>query len=180
MSWLMVLSAVSLLFGGLFQLVAFFVGALTQLFPVGQAFSLSKMALSKRMSGTSWFFFRAVYNRLLSSHEKHLPSSQKELFVRFGETVVFDNTVTRVAAALKTCFKRVHKGQAAVRLHVRFSLRNLAVNKVQATNGKRHDSPFRGITRQAGILHLFDLGYFAWFQKIIFPPIWEKSSEPLK
>ena len=40
---------------------------------------------------------------------------------------------------------------------------------MQATNGKRHDSRFRGITRQAGILYLFDLGYFAFtrFQKII-------------
>lgn len=144
-------------------------GAITQLFPVGQAFSLSKMALSKRMSGTSWFFFRAVYNRLLSSPEKHLPASQKELFVRFGEAVVFDSTLTRVAAALETCFQSVHKGQAAVKLHVRFSLRYLAVNKVQATNSKRHYSRFRGITRQAGILYLFDLGYFAFarFQKII-------------
>ena len=66
--WLMVLSAGQpTARGGLFQLVAFFVGSLTQLFSVGQAFSLSKMALSKRMSGTTWFFFRAVYKRLLSS-----------------------------------------------------------------------------------------------------------------
>ncbi len=168
--WLMVLSAgQSTARGGLFQLVAFFVGALTQLFPFGQALSLRKMALSKRMSGTSWFFFRAVYNRLLSSYEKHLPVSEKKFLVRFREAVVFDSTVTRVAAALEKCFQSVHKGQAAVKLHVRFSLKNLAANKVQATKAKRHDSRFRGITRQSGILYLFDLGYFAFarFQKII-------------
>ena len=168
--WLMVLSAgQSTVRGGLFQLVAFFVGALTQLFPIGQAFSLSKMALSKRISRTSWFFFRAVYNRLLSSYTKHLPASEKKLLIRFREAVIFDSTVTRVAAALETCFQSVHKGQAAVKLHVRFSLKNLAVDKVQATHGKRHDSRFRGITRQSGILYLFDLGYFAFarFQKII-------------
>lgn len=168
--WLMVLSASqSTVRGGLFQLVAFFVGALTQLFPARQAFSLTKMALSKRMSGTSWFFFRAVYNRLLSRYEKHLPTSQKKSLSRFRKAVVFDSTVTRVAAALEKCFQSVHKGQAAVKLNVRFSLKNLAVDKVQATNGKRHDSRFRGITKQSGILYLFDLAYFAFtrFQKII-------------
>ena len=91
------------------------------------------------------------------------------------EAVIFDRTVTRVAAALKTCFQSVHKGQANVKLPFRFWLKNLAVNKVQATNGKRHDSHFRGITRQAEILYLFDLGYFAFARFETKMGFWFKS-----
>jgi len=168
--WLMILSAGQpTLRGGLFQLAAFFVAALTQLFPLHQAITLTKMALSKRMSCTSWFFFRAVYNRLLWRYQKDLPASQCNLFSRFREAFALDSTVTRVVAALEKCFQSVHKGKAAVKLNVRFSLKNLAADKIQATSGRRHDSRFAGITNQPGILYLFDLGYWAFtrLKKII-------------
>lgn len=168
--WLMVLSATQpTARGGLFQLAAFFVGALTRLFPLSQAVSLSKMALSKRLSGTSWYFFRAVYNRLLERYGAYLPGTEHRLLARFRQAFALDSTVTRVSAALEKTFRSVHRGQAAVKLNVRFSLKNLTLNKLQATEGKRHDSRFRGITNQPGILYLFDLGYwaFARFRKII-------------
>lgn len=168
--WLMVLSASQpTTRGSLFQLAAFFIGALTRLFPLPQAFSLTKMALSKRLSGTSWYFFRAVYIRLLERYRAYLPTTEQQILARFGQAFALDSTVTRVSAALEKAFRSVHRGQAAVKLNVRFSLKNLVVDKVQATAGKRHDSRFRGITTQPGILYLFDLGYwaFARFQRII-------------
>jgi hypothetical protein len=66
-------------------------------------------------------------------------------------------------------FTSVHKGQAAIKLHTKFSIRSLAAAKVQVTESKRHDSRFRGITKEPNILYLFDLGYFAFyrFEKII-------------
>ena len=91
--WLMILSAGQpTVRGGLFQLAAFFVAALTQLFPLHQAITLTKMALSTRMSGTSWFFFRAVYNRLLWRYQKDLPTSQRNLFSRFREAFALGAT----------------------------------------------------------------------------------------
>ena len=59
--WLMVLSASqSGARGGLFQLAAFFVAAMTKLFPLQHAIRLSKMALSKKLKATAWHFFHAV------------------------------------------------------------------------------------------------------------------------
>lgn len=120
------------------------------------------------MSGTSWYFFRAVYNRLLERYRRSLPSTEHRLLARFRQAFALDSTVTRVSVALEKAFQSVHRGQAAVKLNVRFSLKNLVLDKLQATAGKSHDSRFRGITHQPGILYLFDLGYwaFARFQKI--------------
>jgi len=69
--WLMVLSASQpSARGGLFQLAAFFVAALTKLFPRQPAIQLSKMALSKKLKATTWRFFQAVYQTLLTRYEK--------------------------------------------------------------------------------------------------------------
>jgi IS4 transposase len=70
---------------------------------------------------------------------------------------------------LEKMFTSVHKGQAAIKLHTKFSIPSLAAAKVQVTESKRHDSRFRGITKEPNILYLFDLGYFAFyrFEKII-------------
>jgi len=56
-----------------------------------------------------------------------------------------------------------------IKLPRKYSLKNLAPQKVQVCEGKRHDSRFRDITKQSGILYLFDLGYwsFARLAKII-------------
>ena len=38
----------------------------------------------------------------------------------------------------------------------------MAAQKVQVCEGKRHDSRFRGITKESAILYLFDLGYWSF------------------
>ncbi|MCR4406121.1 MAG: hypothetical protein NUW24_04235, partial [Anaerolineae bacterium] len=84
--WLMVLSASQPgVRGGLFQLAAFFVSALAGLFPAQTVVRLSKMALSKKLKGTNWHFFRAVYNTLLAHYERLLPASARRWLDRFKE-----------------------------------------------------------------------------------------------
>lgn len=80
-----------------------------------------------------------------------------------------DSSVIRVNRILEKVFASVHKGQAAIKLHTKFSIRSLTATKVQMTESKRHDSRFRGVTKEPNILYLFDLGYFAFhrFEKII-------------
>ena len=168
--WLIVLSAgQSTVRGCLFQLVAFFVSAFSCLFPSAGVITLTKMALSLKMKGISWYFFRGVYNCLLESYKELLPPSDRKWLNAFKEAFVLDSTISRVHKALKRVFESVHKAQAAVKVNVKFSLKNLAVQKVQATRGKRHDNRFCGITKQPGILYLFDLGYWSFkrLEKII-------------
>lgn len=160
--WLMVLSAGQpTVRGGLFQRVAFFVAALSGLVPLTKAVTLTKMALSLKLAETSWYFFRGVYTRLLEQYESRLPHAQCQLLAHFKEVFILDATITRVYKTLQTVLPSVQH-QAAAKLNVRFSLRNLAVDTVQVTAGKRHDNRFSGITKQPGILYLFDLGYWSF------------------
>lgn len=167
--WLMVLSASQPgVRGSLFQLAAFFVGAMTGLFPTHQVVRLSKMALSKKLKGTNWRFFHAVYQALLTRYERLLPTSERRLLDRFKEAYAIDGSVARVHSALEKFFASVHKGQAALKLNTKFSIKNLAPKEVEVSAGKRHDSRYTGVTDEAGILYLFDLGYWAFrlFERI--------------
>jgi len=93
-----------------------------------------------------------------------LPQSDRRFLSRFKESFIIDSSVIRINRILEKIFKSVHKGQAALKLHVKFSIRVLAVTKVQVTESKRHDSRFRGITQEPNILYLFDLAYFAFYR----------------
>lgn len=168
--WLMVLSAGQpTARGALFQLVAFFVGTLSGLFPAKETLTLTKMALSLKLSQTTWYFFRGVYNRLLEAYKTLLPASKRQELSRFSDVFILDATITQVYKSLLKLLPSVHQQQAAAKLHVKFSLAHLTVQKIQVTEGKRHDNRFDGITKQAGILYLFDLGYWGFerLKKII-------------
>jgi len=161
--WLIVLSAGEpTVRGALFQLVAFFVATLSQVFPLSETVTLSKMALSLKLKETTWFFFRRVYTDLLTRYKGELPPSQRKHLESFTDVFLLDATTSRVHKALRRLFQSVHKDQAACKVNVKYSLKNLTPEKIQVTHGKRHDSRFRGITQQKGVLYLFDLGYWSF------------------
>lgn len=163
--WLMVLSAcIPGVRGGLMQLVAFFIASLCQLFPTEKAVSLSRMAISKKLKAHSWYFFRALYNRLLERYVAILDVDDRRFLSCFRDYFAIDSSVIRVNRVLEKVFASVHKGQAAIKLHIKFSIRNLTATKAQVTESKRHDSRFRCITTEPNILYLFDLGYFAFYR----------------
>jgi len=168
--WLMVLSAcISTARGGLMQLVAFFIASFCQLFPAEKTISLTRMAISKKLKAHSWYFFRAVYNKLLEQYVAMLDVDDCRFLSRFRDSFAIDSSVMRINRILEKVFASVHKGQAAIKLHTKFSIRSLAPTKVQVTESKRHDSRFRIITNEPNILYLFDLAYFAFyrFEKIM-------------
>lgn len=168
--WLMVLSScIPAVRGGLMQLVAFFIASFCQLFPAEKALSLTRMAISKKLKAHSWFFFRAVYSKLLERYVAMLDVDDRRFLSHFRDAFAIDSSVIRVNRILEKVFASVHKGQAAIKLHTKFSIRNLTAAKVQVTESKRHDSRFRSITNEPDILYLFDLAYFAFyrFEKII-------------
>jgi len=148
-------------------LVGFFIASFCQIFP--SVLSLTRMAISKKLKAHSWFFFRAVYNKLLEKYVAILNVEDRCFLSHFKDGFAIDSSVIKVSSILEKVFASVHKGQSAIKLHIKFSIRNLIATKVQVTESKQHDSRFRGINNEPNVLYLFDLAYFAFyrFEKII-------------
>ena len=88
---------------------------------------------------------------------------------QFKDAFAVDGSVIALHKKLESVFKSVHKGQASLKLNTKFSLKTAAVTKLQVTNGKRHDSRFSFVTKEANCLYLVDLGYWSFrlMKKII-------------
>jgi hypothetical protein len=185
--WLMVLSAIEAAPRGcLSKLVAIFTATFSLIYPGDRVTGLSRMAISKKLSHTNWMFFRGVYNRLLKCHINSLEPDERLFLSRFKDCFAVDGSVIQLNKMLEKVFKSTAKFQAALKLNTKFSIVNLAVTKLQVTEGKRHDSRFRFITKVPNILYLFDLGYWSFtrFKKIVeaksfFVSRLKKSCDPL-
>lgn len=168
--WLMVFSSATPgTRGSLFQMIGFFLGTALLLFPEKKIEKLSKGAMSQHLKGTSWYFFRGVYNHLLAKYEDILDSEQKKYLGKFKDAFAIDGSVISLCKTMSKIFASVHKDKASLKLNTKFSIRTGAVTKLQVGSGKRHDSKFSFVTQAAGILYIVDLGYwsFGLMQKII-------------
>ena len=153
--WLMVLSAIEATPRGcLSKLVAFFTATFSLIYPGDQVTGLSRMAISKKLSGTNWMFFRGVYNKLRKCHINSLKPDDRLFFSRFKDCFAADGSIIRLNKTLEKVFESTCKSQAALKLNVKFSIVNLAVTKLQVTEGKRHDNKFRFITKDPKWAHL--------------------------
>jgi len=131
-------------------------------------------------------FFRGVYNRLRTNYINSLEPGERLLFARFKDCFSVDGSIIRLNKILEKLFKSTCKSQAALKLNAKFSNVSLAITKLQVTDGKRHDSKFRFITKDPNILYLFDLGYWSFvrFKQIadacsFFVSRLKKSCDPL-
>ena len=172
--------------GSLLQLIGFFLGAIALLFPESKVTSLSKVAVSKRLTGVTWYLFRGVYNHLLSRYRKLLGAKEMRFFGCFQDVFAIDGSVIALGKKMEKVFKSVHKGKASLKLNAKYSLKVAAVDKLQVSNGKRHDSRFSFVTKEANRLYLVDLGYWSFrlMKKIIdvgsfFVMRLKKSCDPL-
>lgn len=161
--WLMIFSAAEpSRRGSLLQLIGFFLGAIAILFPESNVTSLSKVAVSKRLTGVSWYLFRGVYNHLLSRYRKILGAKETKFFGRFKDIHPVDGSVIALGKSMTKVFQSVHKEKSSLKLNVKYSLKIAAVEKLQVSSGKRHDSRFRFVTQETDRLYLIDLGYWSF------------------
>lgn len=168
--WLMVFSAGEpSRRGSLLQLIGFFLGAAVLLFPETEVSTLSKNAVSKRLKATTWYLFRGVYNHLLERYKQILGAQEMKYLGQFKDTFAVDGSVIALNKQLEGVFKSIHKGQAHLKLNTKYSLKTATVSKLQVSDGKRHDSRFSFVTKQANCLYLVDLGYWSFrlMKKII-------------
>ena len=167
--WLMILSTSDpSRRGTLHQLISFFLGAIIFL-STTKVESLSKSAVSQRLSGTSWFFFRGVYNHLLSKYKKLLPKGELQLLKYFKDIFAVDGSVISLCKEVEQLFASTNKGLASLKLNTKFSIFLRVVTKLQVTKGKRHDILFKFVTKEENVLYLVDLGYWSYklMQQII-------------
>jgi DDE family transposase len=148
--------------GSLLQLVGFFLGAALILFPDRNITTLSKMAVSKRLSNVSWYLFRGVYNHLLSRYMDILNAEDNKFLKQFKEAFAIDGSVIALSKVMEKVFESVHKGKSSLKLNAKYSMKTEAVTKLQVTSGKRHDSQFRFVTQVGNCLYLIDLGYWSY------------------
>lgn len=148
--------------GSLLQLVGFFLGAAFILFPDKNITTLSKMAVSKRLSNVSWYLFRGVYNHLLWQYTDILNAQDNKFLKHFKEAFAIDGSVIALSKAMEKVFESVHKGKSSLKLNTKYSIKTEVVTKLQVTNGKRHDSRFRFVTQVENCLYLIDLGYWSY------------------
>lgn len=155
--------------GCLLQLIGFFLGAMSILYPEKGITSLSKGAVSKKLKNISWYLFRGVYNHLLAKYQRLLDAEQMKYLGHFKDAFAIDGSVIGLCKALEKVFSSVHKGQASLKLNTKFSLKIGAVTKLQVSSGKRHDSRFAFVTKAPNMLYLVDLGFWSFklMQKII-------------
>lgn len=168
--WLMIFSAAEpSRRGSLLQLIGFFLGAITLLFPESNVTTLSKVAVSKRLKGINWYLFRGVYNHLLSRYKGILGAKEMTFLGHFKDAFTVDGSVIALSKKMASVFKSVHKGKSSLKLNTKYSLKVAAVEKLQVSNGKRHDSQFSFVTKSTNYLYLVDLGYwsFGLMKKII-------------
>ena len=185
--WLMIFSAAEpSRRGSLLQLIGFFLGAIALLFPESKVTSLSKCAVSKRLTEITWYLFRGVYNHLLSRYRKILGAKETTFFGHFQDVFAIDGSVIALGKKMEKVFKSVHKEKSSLKLNAKYSLKVAAVDKLQVSHGKRHDSRFSFVTREKNLLYLVDLGYWSFrlMKKIIdvgsfFVMRLKKSCDPL-
>lgn len=161
--WLMIFSAGEpSRRGSLLQLIGFFLGAMALLFPEAGVTSLSKTAVSNRLQSVSWYLFRGVYNHLLDRYQQILGARDVKYLGQFKDAFAVDGSIIALHKKLERVFASVHKGRASLKLNTKFSLQVAAVTKLQVTCGKRHDSRFSFVTKEANCLYLVDLGYWSF------------------
>ena len=161
--WLMIFSAAEpSRRGSLLQLIGFFLGASALVFPDTKVTSLSKNAVSKRLKEVSWYLFRGVYNHLLARYKQILDCQEVKFLGQFKDAFVIDGSVIALSKKLERVFTSVHQGHASLKLNTKYSVKVAAVTKLQVTSGKRHDSRFAFVTKEANCLYLLDLGYWSF------------------
>lgn len=168
--WLMVFSAGDPSNrGSILNLIGFFLGAIALIYPESEVTSLSKTAVSKRLTGINWYLFRGIYNHLLERYKAILGSQELKFLGKFKDAFSIDGSVISLHKKLQGVFDSIHADKSSLKLNTKYSLMVAAVTKLQVSHGKRHDSKFSFVTQEANCLYLVDLGYwsFGLMKKII-------------
>ena len=159
--WIMILiHSYWLHFGGLGQAVSLF--CVVSATVLGQAVSLTRMAISKQIKRRSWPFFQAVLSHLTAQYPDQVPSLVARLEPRLKDWRLVDSTVLDLARRLRRHFKSTVKGKAQLKLHIVSSAGSGLLQQVHTTAQKCNDKAVKFVNKTKALLYIFDLGYWAY------------------
>lgn len=125
-------------------------------------------AVHKRFTPECAQFLHAILEEMTNVIVEADRQVPLELINRFESVVLEDSSTVALPNELVTCWQGCggtpRKGQAAVKLHVRWELKRGSLHGPMLTHGRTSDqsSPLKGEPLPAGSLYIADLGYLDW------------------
>jgi len=106
---------------------------------------------------------------LLEQYQEKLDVREMKYLGQFKDAFAVDGSVIALCKRMESVFDSVHQGRSSLKLNTKYSLKTAVVTKLQVSDGKRHDSRFSFVTKEANCLYLVDLGYWSFrlMKKII-------------
>jgi len=134
-----------------------------------EAKTVTPAALSKKYAVMDYRIFRDIYIKTLEKHFELLETDVGEVLGKFKDIHIIDSTSIRLSVLLQDVFEATNKNTAALKIHMKFSLKNFVPIDIEISSQKKHDSKYDFVSEESNILYISDLGYwdFKIFKKII-------------
>jgi len=123
---------------------------------------ITKGGIKKQMKRRDWHWFKDIYEELLQECLPKLDAMEYDFLGRFTDVRAVDSTVIEIVKKLGGKFRATTKGLAALKVHTLFSVKHFVALKVGVTDQCSADINFSFLSREKGVLYVFDLGYWCY------------------
>lgn len=135
--------------------------------------TIKVQSVSEQMQRRNWHWLKDIYEHLLAQYWDQLSGVDKEYLEQFTDFRAVDATVIHVVKTLRQKFRATTSGLAAMKLNTVYSLKKFVPLELEITPEARHEVNFNFLTREKGMLYVFDLG---WWCYGLFTDIMRKKS----
>ena len=131
--------------------------------------SILKQSISEQMQRRDWRWLKDIYEQLLKQYWDRLDGIDKDYLEQFEDFRAVDATVIHVVKTLRQKFRATTRGLAALKINTVYTLKKFVPLKLEITPEIVHEVNFNFLTREKGILYVFDLGWWCYdlFGKIM-------------
>ena len=135
--------------------------------------NITKQSISEQMQRRNWHWLKEIYEHLLRQYWDRLDGIDRDYLKQFTDFRAVDATVIHVVKTLRQKFRATTRGLAALKINTVFSLRKFVALELEIAPETRHEVKFKFLTREKGVLYVFDLG---WWCYDLFSNIMERKS----
>lgn len=124
--------------------------------------SIKKQSISEQMQRRNWHWLKELYDKLLLEYWGRLDGIDREYLKQFEDFRAVDATVIYVVKTLRQKFRATTKGLAALKINTVYSLGKFIPLNLEITAETVHEVNFNFLTREKGVLYVFDLGWWCY------------------
>ena len=124
--------------------------------------SITKQSISEQMQRRDWHWLKDIYEDLLKQYWDRLDGIDKDYLEQFTDLRAVDATVIHIVKTLRQKFRATTKGLAALKINTVYSLRKFVPLELKITPETEHEVKFKFLTREKGVLYVFDLGWWCY------------------